>query len=364
MKQNLYVEVHALQDLPPHCLNRDENGSPKTAVYGGALRSYVSSQAWKKAMRGYYAKHIDETKIGYRTLEIVDLINEDLIHNHGKSEKEAKQLTKDLLKNLGLKKGKTAKDENDKTAAIFPISQDEIHAVSEVLLSDPNDGKALKKALKDLPSVDICLFGRMSADDSDLNVDAACQIAPAISVNEAELDTDFFTAVDEIKTTSGAAMMGTKEFTSGVMYRYGNLSVTALEENMQENIPYTISQFIRSFIESMPTGMQNGFAANTLPYAVYVTIRNDRPVSLVSAFESPVLPGETSKNDFNNNEKGYRRAAAARLKNEAESIYKSWAKKPAFEAVVGEAVEGLAPAMNLDDLYSNIEKFLLDNGVH
>ena len=45
------IDVYVLQTVPPSNLNRDDTGSPKTAVYGGARRARVSSQAWKRAVR-------------------------------------------------------------------------------------------------------------------------------------------------------------------------------------------------------------------------------------------------------------------------------------------------------------------------
>ena len=36
MKKRLYVDFHVLQTVPPSCINRDDTGSPKTAIYGGA----------------------------------------------------------------------------------------------------------------------------------------------------------------------------------------------------------------------------------------------------------------------------------------------------------------------------------------
>ena len=35
MNKRLYVDFHILQTVPPSCINRDDTGSPKTAVYGG-----------------------------------------------------------------------------------------------------------------------------------------------------------------------------------------------------------------------------------------------------------------------------------------------------------------------------------------
>ena len=51
MENNLYVDIHVLQNVPPSCINRDDTGSPKTAKYGGAVRARISSQAWKHEMR-------------------------------------------------------------------------------------------------------------------------------------------------------------------------------------------------------------------------------------------------------------------------------------------------------------------------
>ena len=49
--KNMYIDFHIIQTVPPSCVNRDDTGSPKTAVYGGTMRARVSSQAWKRAMR-------------------------------------------------------------------------------------------------------------------------------------------------------------------------------------------------------------------------------------------------------------------------------------------------------------------------
>ena len=44
----LFLDIHAIQVLPPSNVNRDDTGSPKTARYGGVVRARVSSQSWKK----------------------------------------------------------------------------------------------------------------------------------------------------------------------------------------------------------------------------------------------------------------------------------------------------------------------------
>ena len=42
MKNRLFVDIHVLQTVPPSCVNRDDTGSPKVAVYGGVTRARVS----------------------------------------------------------------------------------------------------------------------------------------------------------------------------------------------------------------------------------------------------------------------------------------------------------------------------------
>ena len=66
MNKRLYVDFHILQTVPPSCINRDDTGSPKTAVYGGVTRARVSSQAWKHAMRAAFAENA-RLDVGKRT---------------------------------------------------------------------------------------------------------------------------------------------------------------------------------------------------------------------------------------------------------------------------------------------------------
>ena len=58
------------------------------------------------------------------------------------------------------------------------------------------------------------MFGRMLADVPDLNVDAAVQVAHALSVHAVDNEFDYYTAVDDRKhdnQETGAGMIGTIE---------------------------------------------------------------------------------------------------------------------------------------------------------
>ena len=70
----VYVDVHVLQTVPPSCVNRDDTGSPKTAIYGGAVRARVSSQSWKKAMRDMFKDIFPTQNLGVRTKLIVKMV--------------------------------------------------------------------------------------------------------------------------------------------------------------------------------------------------------------------------------------------------------------------------------------------------
>jgi CRISPR system Cascade subunit CasC len=72
----IFLDVHALQTVPPSNLNRDDTGAPKTAVYGGVPRARVSSQAWKRATRTYFKDEhlLDASELGVRTKKIVEAV--------------------------------------------------------------------------------------------------------------------------------------------------------------------------------------------------------------------------------------------------------------------------------------------------
>ena len=78
MNKRLYVDFHILQTVPPSCINRDDTGSPKTAVYGGVLRARVSSQAWKHAMRAAFAENA-QLDVGKRTKKAAELVKEQIL---------------------------------------------------------------------------------------------------------------------------------------------------------------------------------------------------------------------------------------------------------------------------------------------
>ena len=166
----------------------------------------------------------------------------------------------------------------------------------------------------------LALFGRMIADDKSLSVDAACQVAHAISTHEAFSELDYYTAVDDRpkhEDGAGAGMLGEYGYQSAVLYRYANINLDLLAENLNGSIAEAVDgakKFINSFATSMPSGYSNSFAPGTLPKLVAVVIREDhRPISLADAFENPVTA-----------EGGFMEPSAQRLAQEYATIA-AWA---------------------------------------
>lgn len=137
----------------------------------------------------------------------------------------------------------------------------------------------------------------MLASSPTENIDAACQVSHAISVNRMNMEFDYFTAVDDIPAdddNAGAAMIGTVGFASSCFYRFACVDLDQLTRNLGGDAAAAregVLAFAEGFVQARPTGKQNTFAAHSLPAFVMVVAREaGQPVSLANAFETPVKP--------------------------------------------------------------------------
>lgn len=287
MNENrLYLDIHAIQTLPPSNANRDDTGSPKTAIYGGVTRARVSSQSWKRAMRKYFLDESGED-LGIRSLNVVKYVADMIMEKAPLIPEDA--ALKKAEKVFNDADVKTAKG---KTKALFFLGKKQAEALADAAIQGLDDKKELKRIFNDNPAIDIALFGRMVADDPSLNEDASAQVAHAISTHGVQTEFDFYTAVDDLapEDNAGAGMLGTVEYNSSTLYRYANVAVHELikQLNDKDKAINTAKLFIEAFANSMPTGKVNTFANQTLPQMLMINIRQDRPVNLVTAFENPV----------------------------------------------------------------------------
>jgi CRISPR system Cascade subunit CasC len=339
-----YIDVHVLQTVPPSNLNRDDTGSPKTAFFGGVRRARVSSQAWKRAARKAFAEQLDPGSLGVRSRRVVELIADEIRRaDSAVDEAAAMSLAEQVLAKVGVKlKPARKKEAPQESGFLLFLSRRQIENLAAAALAARDGGSYpddVKKLADREHSVDIALFGRMVADQTDLNVDAACQVAHALSVHAVEDESDYFTAVDDHKAAdaeedAGAGMIGTVEFNSSTLYRYATVDLAALSRNLGDAAAArrAVEVFLDCFVTSMPTGKQNTFANRTLPDAVLVQVRDDQPVSYVGAFEEAIVSRD-----------GRVRRAVERLASHAGELATAYGLKPVATFVAGPAAGGLEP---------------------
>lgn len=303
----MFVELHIIQNFAPSNLNRDDTGSPKDCEFGGVRRARISSQCLKRAIReNPLFEETTEMGIGMRTKRLVQKLLDALPEekaNHEATSKIAEELITQLLSKL---------DNKGKTQVLIYISPEEVVQMANAILGnwDALTGgdkvrsaaigdivKSLEKEFKDRTSApDIALFGRMLASNPKLNMDAACQVAHALSTHRVSMEMDFYTAVDELNPddTAGAGMMGFVGYDSACFYRYARVTWNQLLKNLGDDAELSrrsVEGFLRASVAAVPTGKQNGFAAHNPPSFLLAIVREDgMGWSLANAFETPVRP--------------------------------------------------------------------------
>lgn len=324
------IEIHVLQNFAPANLNRDDTGSPKDAEFGGHRRARISSQCQKRAVRQFFQANdlIPIPNRGHRTKRLLDEA-ERRLNGKGRASDAIRRAVSAALAGGGLKladddrtqyllflgEGEIARfvevvDQNWDVLSVEPAKPAEEAGKKKTAKKEKAEakaaipaeiGKAVEKLLDGGKAADLALFGRMLADLPEKNVDAACQVAHAISTNKIHsMEMDYYTAVDDLKPTdtAGADMIGTVEFNSACFYRYANLDLEQLRKNLQnddELVRKTTDSFLRAFVHAIPTGKQNSFAAHNPPSLVFAVLRSGPPVSLANAFVKPVSArGEVS----------------------------------------------------------------------
>jgi CRISPR system Cascade subunit CasC len=154
-------------------------------------------------------------------------------------------------------------------------------------------GAQFDRVLRGGKAADVGLFGRMLADLPDRNIDAAAQVAHAISTHRINAEFDYFTAVDDLLPADqkGADMIGTVEFNSACFYRYLNVDLDQLTSNLGGDLELaseTARAYLRAAVAAIPTGKQNSMAAHNPPSFVMAVARTHGFWNLANAFLKPV----------------------------------------------------------------------------
>lgn len=335
------IELHILQNFAPTNLNRDDTGAPKDCELGGYRRARISSQCLKRAAReAFEVSGFAKAEMAIRTKRIAEEIADALMRRQGLEPSDsARSVELELacfaIESLGFGfERKEGEDEDLKSEYLLFLPTKHVERFADLIhlnrielteaargtlpagRRDKPSKDAKKKNRARLPKVlrsqfkeivedggnapDLALFGRMIADDPSYNVDAACQVAHAISTNRVAMDFDFFTAVDDLRPndTAGSEMMGTVQFNSSCFYRYSVLDVADLKRNLGADpdlVRKTVAAYVRAAVQAIPSGKQNSMAAHNPPSFVLAVVRpKGTPVSLANAFTNPVRPsGDT-----------------------------------------------------------------------
>ena len=363
-----FLDIHVLLASPYANLNRDDTGSPKTAHIGGVERARVSSQCQKRAARlaltaegatrtrklpasiaaaltaaqptawppeaartaaaavlaahGFepYKDDLSETSIltflpdnaGERIAQAVAAHASSLnvvvgVLPPADTAAAATANAKALGLALAGKTPATKASPNDKAAFAAAAA-----AVGKHL---PNPTTLHTAAARELGRVNptIALFGRMLTAMPDTNVDGAAQVAHAFSTHAADIDTDYFTAVDDLndKEEPGAGMIGTPDYVSAVYYRRAVVDLDDLRGNLNGDTAATAATaaaFASAFAQSISDAKKTSCGPPPRPSMVLAVARSDTPVSYCNAFEQPVSAADGG---------GYLLPSAQRLIDEA-----------------------------------------------
>lgn len=314
----MLYEIHMLKNYPPTNLNRDENGAPKSCLFGGVNRGRISSQCLKRSWRtsAVFQQEIGAENLGTRTRKLPQLVGDKLLGMGVKP--EIVELVVPKISGFGNKDGTENKKGNFTAQVIFFGPQDITAAAEAVkaILADCKSekevkalkGKDLQAAVKGAETravtLDIALFGRMVTSDAFRDVEASMQVAHAISTNKVAMESDYFTAMDDLLSgdsmdESGAGMIGDIDYNSSCYYIYASLDTDILRENLRdaENADEIVAKAVPALIRTMaftnPSGKQNSFAGHVLPGAVLVECKDTKiPTSMVNAFVEPARSGK------------------------------------------------------------------------
>ena len=317
----MFVELHILQNFPPHCLNRDDTNAPKDCNFGGYRRARISSQCIKRAVREYFQSHQENLTLSGDLATRSKLFLSEMtrrLTEKGKEPEVARRFVRNAIEEIGI-----CMADEERTSVLLFLGNKELEHLADAFANNwdelheafPEDDSgsgelpdAIDEAFDDLKegtsAADIALFGRMVAELTEMNVDAACQVAHAISTNQVNMEMDFYTAVDELQDPgkeTGAGMMGFQEFNSSCFYRYSLLDVEQLRENLEGDNDLSrraARAYVEGSVKAIPTGKQTWTAAQNPPSYIRLMVHNNQPCSLANAFLEPARPDKRNEKDL------------------------------------------------------------------
>lgn len=292
-----FIQLHLLTPYAASNLNRDDVGRPKTMHWGRAERLRISSQSLKRAWResDVFADAVGDAK-GKRSVEFASGLVQAL-RQRGLSNEESIARVAAVIEHDKLGKLEKGAAETNQLVHLGPDELARLDALADRLVQSKAIEEKDALVLAERPrAADIALFGRMLADNSFYNVDAAAQVAHAFTTHKATVEDDFYTAVDDIKTARkeadrGAGFVGVHEFGSGLFYLYVCVNAAQLARNLSGDkalAAKAIDGLIEAAATIAPRGKQNSYASRARALYGRVEIGDAQPLSLAAAFLDPI----------------------------------------------------------------------------
>lgn len=296
-----FLQLHYLTVYPLSNPNRDDQGRPKSAIYGGVPRLRISSQSLKRAARLSDVMQADLAgHLGDRTQRIGEVVRDALIQD-GADDETATSLAIQVASLFGKIDEQAKKKGNIRTRQLAFISPDEHACAIDIARKSvggeslPDEKDLMKKVLRTADgAADIAMFGRMLADAPDFNREAAVQVSHAMTTHRALVEDDYYTAVDDLKQPSedaGAGFVGEAGFGSGVFYFYVCVDVALLVKNLDGDVKLAgiaAGSLAEALATATPSGKRNSFGHNTFASYVRAEHSSGQPRSLAGAFFKPV----------------------------------------------------------------------------
>lgn len=381
----MLIQIHLLQNYSPANLNRDDTGSPKDALFGGVRRGRISSQCLKRSMRKsvVFAEAFEKDHLlAVRTKQLPQLL-EKALQDLGadpvtiqmivaRASEIGRESTKRKEEEMSEDESEGAETETTAEGAtkqLIFLGMDEVYALAGKLFNlyrQYGDSKKWAKAkIADITkalgpsvprSVDVAMFGRMTTSEAFEDMQAAVQVAHALSTNALSEEFDYYTAVDDLSGESGAGMIGDIEYNCSAYYKYLNVHWEQLVKNLGGDVMVArraVLALVQAAATAQPTGKQNSFAAHCLPDVVLVEVREKNlPVNYANAFIKPARQSyeQTVMDD-----------SVAKLADYITRVGRAYgltADKRALVAVQDYILPGAEVQASLEDLQTWLEKQL------
>lgn len=359
MTDALFIQLHTLTSYPGTLLNRDDVGFAKRLPFGGATRTRVSSQCLKRHWRTYDGEHAlgrIEGAAAARSVRsrftferfvleplMAEGVSDDLAraateavmaHVLGESAKakrakeEAKGDEADTSDGKGKRRSSKRSSDDDAgplmTGQITVFGRPEIEfflaearAIAQAAgtaggVDDAKKARFSKdwsknlEGLKRAAGLDAALFGRMVTSDKLARADAAIHVAHAFTVHAEHVETDYFSAVDDLLAGGdepaqlGSGHIGTTELTSGLFYGYVVIDVAQLVSNLEgcptakwkEADRSLAADVVKSLVQTIARVSPGAKLGSTAPYAcahlTMAEVGTNQPRTLANAFLKPV----------------------------------------------------------------------------